>query len=223
MRFAEKLERLTKDQNKARIARAANLPTNAINEYIAKGYTPRVDNALALSDALGVSLEWLVDDRKDWPPPSSSPKLSIADLPSHDLMMELARRHRLLLVETLRALEDAQRMIDSKNFDAPPAELRRILVNAFRLKSGLENYSPQSFAAENHSVLPGSERPVADFEPQNISEKYERVRSDPGFDDAMRKTFASMSKDQIPNPIPGELFVLILDMWSGKRRAKFRH
>ncbi|HUO07066.1 MAG TPA: helix-turn-helix transcriptional regulator [Phycisphaerae bacterium] len=78
MKFAEKLKRLTVGVNKAKVAREAGLPTNAVNDYIGRGYIPRLDKALKLARALNVSLEFLADDSADFPPPG--PGTSIAPM-----------------------------------------------------------------------------------------------------------------------------------------------
>lgn len=68
MTFTEKLRRLCSDRNKAAVSRNAELPTNAVSNYITKGQCPMAPIALRLARALGVSVEWLIDDAKDWPP-----------------------------------------------------------------------------------------------------------------------------------------------------------
>ena len=68
MTFTEKLKCLTNDRFKNRMAKKAGLPTTAISDYIAKGSVPGINRALALAHVFGVSLEWLVDDKQEWPP-----------------------------------------------------------------------------------------------------------------------------------------------------------
>lgn len=68
MTFTEKLARLTEAYHKNRLSRRCGLPSTAITDYINKGTTPRSDNALKIARALGVSVEWLIDDEQEWPP-----------------------------------------------------------------------------------------------------------------------------------------------------------
>jgi len=68
MTFTEKLRRLTEDRIKTKICRRAGLSANAINDYVSKGYLPRIDTAVRLAKALEVSVSWLIDDTKEWPP-----------------------------------------------------------------------------------------------------------------------------------------------------------
>lgn len=72
MKFTEKLRLLTDGQNKARIGRCSGLGTTTISNYIAKGSMPRADIAVKMASALNVPIDWLCDDDRDWPPPSST-------------------------------------------------------------------------------------------------------------------------------------------------------
>ena len=68
MLFNEKLRRLTEDRRKTVISKRAGLPRLFISNSISKGQTPRSDNALALARVFGISVEWLIDDKQEWPP-----------------------------------------------------------------------------------------------------------------------------------------------------------
>jgi transcriptional regulator with XRE-family HTH domain len=209
MRFAEKLERFTREKNKAKIARAAGLPANAINEYIAKGYTPRADNALALAKALKVPLEWLVDDSRDYPPPEPVPKPTVSDLPDYDLLLELARRFRREQIETLDALASAEHIIESKSFDATPAELRRILQGVFAANRRIPpDFTPFQFAQENHAAMPGSERPRDDFDIERIKARVAGVLANEGFRRAMATTLQEMPPGFFFGRIPADFLRL---------------
>lgn len=110
MTFTEKLTRLTAEQSKKRIAKAAGLPNAAISNYISKKQMPRGDKALALARALEVPVEWLLDDEQDeWPAPKIA-KPSIAAFSDDELMMELARRYRHAIVEFLDAARIAEKI-----------------------------------------------------------------------------------------------------------------
>lgn len=66
MTFAEKLKRLTRDMNRSKLCRRADLPLSAIGEYL-NGAVPRADGAARLARALGVSLDWLFDEARGFP------------------------------------------------------------------------------------------------------------------------------------------------------------
>jgi transcriptional regulator with XRE-family HTH domain len=68
MTFAEKLRAVSEGVNKARAGKAAGMRSTTISNYIATRSIPRADIALKLARALGVSLEWLVDDAQGMPP-----------------------------------------------------------------------------------------------------------------------------------------------------------
>lgn len=101
MDMASKIAKLTEDDNKSSVARAAGLPANAINDLINKGNVPKVDKALRLARALDVPLDWLVDDEADFPVPDS-PGKRIEDHSTDDLRLELIRRAHLLYMDCLR-------------------------------------------------------------------------------------------------------------------------
>jgi hypothetical protein len=68
MTFHEKLDRLTEVSNRSKLSRAAGLPLNAISDCIKKRYLPRAGNAAKMARALGVSLDWLLDETRGFPP-----------------------------------------------------------------------------------------------------------------------------------------------------------
>jgi transcriptional regulator with XRE-family HTH domain len=68
MNLHEKLERLTEDRNKAAVSRRAGLPMNAMSDYLNKGHRPSVGKVFRIARALFVSVEWLLDDSRGWPP-----------------------------------------------------------------------------------------------------------------------------------------------------------
>ena len=48
---------------------SVGLAPTAISNYIASGSIPRADIALKIARAVGVPLDWLIDDSQDFPPP----------------------------------------------------------------------------------------------------------------------------------------------------------
>jgi transcriptional regulator with XRE-family HTH domain len=209
MRFADKLSQLAADENKARLSRAAGLPPNAINDYINKGHRPGIDNALALAKVLKVPLEWLVNDAAEWPPPESNSGHQASLVSDRELMLEVARRHRLELVRTLEAVEIAQRMIAEKTFVASPTTLRFVLSGVYRANEVFTWLNPWQVANENHAIMPGADRPLALFEnSDNIMDRVRAVQSDEGFRRAMKAVVTSLPPGSVSGPIPAELYQL---------------
>lgn len=68
MRFHEKVKRLTHLHHKAAVARAAGITPLALANIVAGKSVPSLPTAKAIAQVLCVSLEWLTDDSKDWPP-----------------------------------------------------------------------------------------------------------------------------------------------------------
>jgi transcriptional regulator with XRE-family HTH domain len=69
MTISEKLSRLTEDMTKARIAKKAGVNVHALYSYMPpREQMPSAAVAFRLAKALGVTVEWLLDDSATWPP-----------------------------------------------------------------------------------------------------------------------------------------------------------
>lgn len=68
MNFHEKLKKLTELSNRSAICRAAGLHETTISGWIYCETVPQIDTAFKIAKVLNVSLDWLADDSKDWPP-----------------------------------------------------------------------------------------------------------------------------------------------------------
>jgi transcriptional regulator with XRE-family HTH domain len=68
MPITEKLKRLTSMTSPKKLAVASGLKPTTVFNYIQGRVIPRADKAVALADALGVDVRWLLDDRQGWPP-----------------------------------------------------------------------------------------------------------------------------------------------------------
>src|SRR5258707_4792390 len=156
--FAEKLAAVTKGRSRAELSREAKLPTNAISDYINKGHLPRMDTALAIAKVLGVSLAWLADDSRDFPPVKAAGN-EVALHPDEELMMEVARRYRLevlcmrSIAQTIRETDWSQ--VAKRLHGVPmekdlPADLLEKIAdlqhNIMRLHASREAYNPRVWA-----------------------------------------------------------------------------
>jgi transcriptional regulator with XRE-family HTH domain len=195
MRFTEKLERLTATLNKTKVAKEAGLPSSAVSNYLSKEQMPRGDNALALARSLGVSVEWLVDEEMDWPPPAEE-KMTAAQLSDTDLIKEVCARYRreaLRLRESLERLEKVDWSAMAKAFAALPIdapltpEIHRlaILLDAktsglFRLLTLDPSFSSGAFFMPGD--LPGGDKfPDAELTRTSLRERAMRLNKIPAY------------------------------------------
>lgn len=170
MELSKKMIRLTKDRFRADVAREARLPATAISNYINKQQVPRADRALALARALKVPLEWLVDDKQDWPPPDQT-KLRIEDVSTGQLIRELARRYRLEMLDLLPLWNEVQSIDWAALQKSLPAKGEPVSANVKRQLGLLYRwyehwwaiqgrYDPQFVADMMHAELPGADLPL---------------------------------------------------------------
>lgn len=68
MLLSEKLSRFSETLKMGTIAARAGIGRTAMSKYIRHGATPGYDKAVAIARALGVSIDWLLDDEQGWPP-----------------------------------------------------------------------------------------------------------------------------------------------------------
>jgi transcriptional regulator with XRE-family HTH domain len=107
--FSEKVKRLIGDQSQAKVARRAGLSPSALNNLLQRsGSVPTAKTALQLARALEVSVDWLIDDAQDWPPPSTDQVL-LEQATDDELMREVSIRY---FRELKRVLEDIQRLAE---------------------------------------------------------------------------------------------------------------
>src|SRR2546422_9662351 len=135
--FFEKLKRRAAEINKSKAGIAAGLKANTISSYLAKRSIPRADIAFKIAVALGVPLDWLLDDRQGWPPPKSSTDEGGLQLaPDDDLMDEVARRYRIQAVgfhndlsraEQIDWLAVARQLVEQKPGVPFPKDLAKII------------------------------------------------------------------------------------------------
>jgi transcriptional regulator with XRE-family HTH domain len=186
MRFGEKLAALTDGKNKSQIARDAGLTPTAISDYLQKGYLPRADNALALARALGVSVEWLIDDSQGLPAKAAEAP-SLSSVPHSDLMRELCRRMRLEAVEAWNVLNQIERMewlataeqLLATPFDKPvpaaTAAAARLVDRAEGPILKLGWFDPVRMSTEMPD-LPGSDIEPDELKPDRLLERWHALR-----------------------------------------------
>jgi len=192
MTFQEKLRRLAPTINKSRAARAVGLKENAISTYMARGSLPRVDIALKIAMALGVPLDWLADDRQDFPPPQAD-KSSVRDFGDADLVHDLARRYRGAQLDFLNEADrvkqfDWQRAADAaeamQQNDSTPELVRQamfLLGSAqVKFKRIAADLDVERYCIVHHEQLPGGSRPIGEFEMVSRGEEWFRLTEIPG-------------------------------------------
>jgi transcriptional regulator with XRE-family HTH domain len=64
----DKLARLTADYKLTRLSTRMGMHPNRLGQFFYKGFTPRADEIFRIAQVLGVSVEWLLDDKQGWPP-----------------------------------------------------------------------------------------------------------------------------------------------------------
>lgn len=104
MRFEEKLrkEMLLKGFNQQRLARASGVSDSEVSRILAGKSQPGLENALKLARAVGVSLDYLADDRVDADParePGSAWQQGLLEVAG-----ELGLRNATQLLATAQAL-----------------------------------------------------------------------------------------------------------------------
>lgn len=187
MTFREKLQELARGRNRSQLARDAGLPPTVLSNYINRGSVPRADIALAIAKALGVPLEWLVDDTQDLPAPTPE-KASPGKLSDEELMDEVAKRYRHQVLR-FRSRAAALEKVDWKRFsavllDVPPIEPLPQQLQAVHDLMWLETttmyfaegvYDPKLHANQQHARMPGSELPVEELDLRRQLERISNV------------------------------------------------
>jgi transcriptional regulator with XRE-family HTH domain len=185
MTFGEKLEFLTEGRSRADLSKKAGLPPNALSDYINKGYLPRLDTAKAIADILGVTLNWLADDKQECPPPAADAAAS--KLTDQAVMYEVCLRHRRECLRARDVLERAEK-IDWKSLaellcnssveDVRAGEFRAELDTAFNLvfaTSAIERYEPDKAADVFWRDLPGSDVPRDQIDGEALKARIRRL------------------------------------------------
>jgi len=162
---------------RAEFARDAGVKPSVLNNYINRGSEPMGLAAFKLARKLKVSLEWLLDDGKDWPPPAPPQAPTAADLSDDALMFEVAKRVRLAELDLLKWLDVAEK-IDWKAAQSAlekwtegepmPADLREAAAVVVGMHNAtpdaMERFNPSFFCRLFHSRLPGSNLPLEAFD-----------------------------------------------------------
>jgi transcriptional regulator with XRE-family HTH domain len=201
MIFAEKLVRATAEQNKAKVSRAAGLPPTAISNYITKKQLPRADTALALARALGVPLEWLIDDAQDWPPPNPRTDAKPATmLTDSDLMREVLRRRRLALAELLEKLKRAEtidwpdvhrRLAGIPPGGSIPRDLAADALLVYALfashATAFRQFDLKFYQGLYRQMLPSGVEKPEDLDDEQLMERVLKVLGNPAFDAVMKE------------------------------------
>lgn len=100
MDFREKVQRLAAEsgQSQADLDRRSGLPVNTFAGVMSKGTKPGIENAAAIARGLNVSLDWLSDNERGWPPERPTETSQVTSLlPEKDRsdLLSLAERYGL--------------------------------------------------------------------------------------------------------------------------------
>ena len=171
--FREKLSRLIGDSSRAKISRAAGVPATVVTTYVNRGSEPSATNALKLARALGVPVDWLIDDDQDWPPPTHdrTAEVSLGSAADDELRSEFVKRYRAFAVSFYNNLKRAE-SIDWKGVAAQVEKLKddaklpeklqeherlaRLLESTFHLSQSL-SFDPGRHSAsyiQPHPAIP---------------------------------------------------------------------
>ncbi|MGA2443341.1 MAG: helix-turn-helix transcriptional regulator [Tepidisphaeraceae bacterium] len=211
MTFQEKLRRLAPTVNKSRAARAVGLKENAISTYMAKGSLPRIDIALKIATALNVPLDWLADDRRDWPPPM--PVIgAVENIQDGFLMREVCRRLRLASMDVKELIDKAERIdwrevarqllnqpVDSPfpQSIAPEIELARSLLFA---DGALRKYQASDAIKAHWRYLPPVELPQEDLDFRKLLQRLDDLNRRPGCGATQFYLFLLATERERPEP-----------------------
>jgi len=210
MDFWEKLSRLTADRDKGKVSFEAGLTPRSISNYISRRQLPRADAATGIARALGVSVEWLVDDSCGWPPPEIPSHASAMQLGDDELMLEVARRYRLAVLRLLEALDKAEKIDWAQAEKLPFIDVAAASFPIVYWLKILNLYNPDSAALAHHEAMPGGRRPMDDFKLANIVDRINAVMSQPGFEMAAVRAQVAIPKADL-DQIEADL------QWAGAR------
>lgn len=68
MTFHEKLKRMMVSRNRRAVSRMLGMSNNYLNGLLYEQKMPAADTAQKLARILAVDIDWLFDDRQNWPP-----------------------------------------------------------------------------------------------------------------------------------------------------------
>jgi transcriptional regulator with XRE-family HTH domain len=194
MKFHEKLRTRVEalGLNKARAARDAGLPESTISSYLSKHKSlPRIDIAFKIAKAIGVPLEWLADDRADWPPPIPAAGV-VENIQDGFLMREVCRRLRLASMDVKERIEKAERIdwrdvvsqILNQRDDSPyPASLDseiELASSLFFADGELRKYEASDAMKAHWQDLPPTETSPEDLDFHRLVERLRGLNRRPG-------------------------------------------
>jgi hypothetical protein len=117
-------------------------------------------------------------------------------------MLEVAFRYREAMRDFLNYL-DVSKSVEFSAFLHEP-ESSQAYQNALALANELNHwrdicefrFNPASFAKANHSEMPGSDRPISDFDWKKIEARFAELQREPGFQEAIRHLDPEYDPDQ---------------------------
>ena len=118
MNAGQKISRLLADRlwSQAALAQRASINPATLNAIV-RGNIPRVNNAIAIAQALNVPVDWLFDDVQDWPPPE--PGTERPYLSDGEMVYEAQRRVQALIRDLGAARRELREALKAWNPKGP--------------------------------------------------------------------------------------------------------
>jgi len=161
---------------------------------------------MRLARALGVPTDWIIDDEQGFPPPPSDAD-GVAQADNETLMLEVARRYRLEVLDFLQKIEETKAynipaLIDQMRTNRPektsiPPEAINVGSLYFLYLQILGRWDVDTFAQYRHSQLPGAEIDPKLLTIKGIAEKFDSVAGKGGFKDIVSGFLARFSDKDV--------------------------
>lgn len=126
MTVAEKVEKAlaARQWSQSKLARAAGTTPPSISRIV-NGAEPAAGLAFRIAKALEIPIAWLLDDARDWPPPSDASGHSAADC--LDRAIILKRRIAAIYAELQSAFDGVSKGMESGDRDAARSSAKRLV------------------------------------------------------------------------------------------------
>lgn len=152
-KLGEKLSKLIdrRGGSQSDFAASLDIPRQKLHTYL-RGAIPPPDLLLKIAEQNSVTVDFLLDDAKEWPPPIKSAQ-SLAGVPTFELMIEVARRYVSEAAKSLATIRRAdacvwenvaRAMLENgiEKLGKSDRERLDIAVEFWRVAATLEQFDP---------------------------------------------------------------------------------